>query len=376
MLSGSTDTPVSGDNVDSGSSEDASLSSNDLNELWKSPSPGNNWFVLGHENLFFVPGYNRDGISIDGRKYDTGNVGFESETMKKGYNPTAIINHMGDIYVAAETTTDGNNAILYGFDRSDGSILFRFETPSDGKHTRIPEISKIDDGPVIFGADSAGMGENQEPLLYAVDPEDGTEQWRIAPEPREGFINGLITTDGSVYSMIQSLRVYDAETGQLQHQEDDLNGFFGMSYARGKIITAGDTIQAYDTVNQEIAWETSSPGGNVENPLTPTDAVLYGATETGYVFALDSSSGDTIWTSRIDGSVTQRSPVVLGATVWVSADNGEVSILMRGNGKEAFSIAPPTAGDNRSRPLEVLNDAVYIGGNNPVTYTLDTLSSN
>jgi serine/threonine protein kinase len=53
MLSGSTDTPVSGDNVDGGSSEDASLSSNDLNELWKSPSTGNFSFVRGHENLLF-----------------------------------------------------------------------------------------------------------------------------------------------------------------------------------------------------------------------------------------------------------------------------------------------------------------------------------
>ena len=167
-----------------------------------------------------------------------------------------------------------------------------------------------------------------------------------------------------------TFRVYDATTGRFQREVPGISSFSGTSLINGKIITTGDSIEAYDTDNDEIAWETASPGGGIETPLTPSDSVLYGASETGYVFALNLSSGDILWTSRIDDSTTQRSPVILGSTVWICADNGEVFVLMKETGEEAFSIAPPT-NNTRDRPLRVLNDVIYLGGYNPVAYTLD-----
>lgn len=361
---------------DDGDPESTTLSSSDLNEVWTT-SASYIWDLFTDEELFFIPQNTRDGEQkLVGRKFDTGDVRFESDSLEEGYDlfGTGATFSANEIYLGTQSTTseDINNAKLYALDRNDGSILFDFETPTDGKHTRIREVSKIDDGPVIFGSDTGGSGSNQEPLIYAVDPEDGTEQWRAAPEPREGFVTGIITADDKVYSVVRNLRVYDGFTGELQ-QEVDLGGFFGLSYIDDTIITTGNPIEAFDTEIGEVVWETPSPGGKIRTPLTPADSVLYGVTGTGIAFKLDASSGDISWTSRIRGKTSDESPVLLGPTVWVSADNGEVSVFMKETGEKAFTIAPPPDNNNNSRAISAIEEVLYLGGSEPTTYTLDTL---
>lgn len=346
------------------------ISFDDLTEAWTPSDAQQTWGAYTHGDAFFTSGW----AGLIGRRYDNGEIIFRSPDLQDEYSnylTDAAISSDG-VFIGTRSNTDegANNAILYGFDRSDETIRFGFETPSDGNHNEIEQVTKINNGPVLFGTNTGGMAENQEPLLYAVDPQDGTERWRAAPEPRQGFVTGLLALDETVYAMINGLKEYDATTGDLLN-ELDIQGSHGISYADNKIITSGKPMKAYHTSQKEVVWETESPGGFVRTPLTPADSKLFGATSAGIVFALDAASGDILWRSRIRGGATKVSPTVLGPTVWISANNGEVYVLEKETGKEAFTIAPPPENDDDFRPTASINDVMYLGGNTSLAYRFD-----
>ncbi|MFB6114488.1 MAG: PQQ-binding-like beta-propeller repeat protein [Halodesulfurarchaeum sp.] len=336
------------------------------------------WEILPLDGRFYYTDYGESGPKIVGRDAVTGNRSFESVSLDDRFHSYL---DSGSFAVDAETfylgtlSEDDNDgpplfARLYAIDRTDGSIRFTVDTPDDGKHSRIPQVATVPDGPVVFGTDSGGSGDEQDPLLVAVDPASGKREWSVAPS-ESGFVMGLGVVDGTIYvANNQSIVEIDPTRGK-RLGTIDLGSFFGFTIQDDLLVTTGETIRAYDTARDTVAWSVSTPGGgDVRVPVTISGETVYAATETGYVLSIDLASGTTNWTTRIRGGLRSNaySPAVGSSVLWVSDDTGRISVLMADSGTEAFTLESSMKNDDHARPVEIIDDVVLVGGYQPIAY--------
>lgn len=218
------------------------------------------------------------------------------------------------------------NRIFFGLDESHVARDQREGTtgwlvrPSAGRRpTGTPAV----DDDHVYVTERAYHESVESSLLRALEPESGTESWRV--EVDGGFVLAPTLVDETLYVRSErGVHAVDVD-GTVRWSRDaeqfDPQGFnvvrnIAPAVGRG-VVYAPDTtgVTAYDAETGEEQWH--APVGEVHAAPTLTgETVLIGGVETGVV-AVDADDGSERWSW--DGN-TWTSPAVTDGTAYVTGD--------------------------------------------------------
>jgi polyvinyl alcohol dehydrogenase (cytochrome) len=177
------------------------------------------------------------------------------------------------------------------------------------KDCRVPASPDFDfggSGPNLLG-NIVGFGEKSG-IYWALDPDTGDLVWatQVGPGSDLGGIEWGTATDGKqIYVAIS-----DADN-------------IPYSLPSGKKITWG-SWGALDIATGKILWQTADPTGKGTydiGSVSVANGVLYAPSESGTVYALNTTSGKILWSFATGGSVIDGPSIVDGALYWGSGYN-------------------------------------------------------
>ena len=141
-------------------------------------------------------------------------------------------------------------------------------------------------------------------IYYALDPDSGNVLWQrqVGPGSSLGGMEWGSASDGK--------RIYVA-----------IANLYGISYSGG---SAGSWA-ALDPATGAILWQTADPNGSVDlGPMAVANGVVYASSMAGSpataptMFAMDASTGKTVWSFAAGSSVNAGATIVNGIVYWGS----------------------------------------------------------
>ncbi len=165
---------------------------------------------------------------------------------------------------------------------------------------------------VINGQATDLVGAGQKSGVYwALDADNGAVVWsrRIGPGGMIGGIQWGTAVDGQ--------RIYAAESNS-GHAAYDLPGYPGWT---------GGSWAALDPATGSILWQVPDPGlspvdpsvpAMALGPVTAANGVVYAASMSGILYAMDASTGQVLWAYDTGASVNAAPAIVNGWAYWGS----------------------------------------------------------
>ncbi|TKA09905.1 serine/threonine-protein kinase [Actinacidiphila oryziradicis] len=207
-----------------------------------------------------------------------------SETGAPGSMPTRPVVADGAVYVTA-----GNRVLA--LDARTGGERWRFDAPAVmfGPPAYVPGPGVTGGG--IYVADYLGT-------VYALDPVDGRDRWRVATEQRQS-VEPVLVAGGSV------------------------------------MLGAGSALYTLDAVSGTPKWRFAAQGEIVGAPVTADGRVHFGSKD-HCLYTVDAGGGQLRWKLETGGEIT-GSPVVMGGVVYASSKDRCVYALdaVKGTGAAA-----------------------------------------
>lgn len=173
---------------------------------------------------------------------------------------------------------------------------------------------------VVNGIVYAGAGDNR---LYAVNASTGALVWDVIvlggfATPTLPVVGGLVYVECSD----GTLKAYNAATGALQWSIAAHAFSYPIAVGNGAVFVSGGDpssgnsgMFAYDAQTGQQRWFTPTNGG-AEGPVV-ANGVLYFGTYLSTEYALDATTGATLWSTTLNGQVS-LSPIVVNGTLYVS----------------------------------------------------------
>lgn len=219
----------------------------------------------------------------------------------------------------------------------------RFIEASEEKFKPIPLKSKEVSWKIIKGTI---VSKDKTHLSSAAA--NGDIKWTFDAPEGHNFIAGPITHYGRAWFISTDLgRIYafDIETGDLLwYLEKD------HKYLRESIISAGQLLTFYeDKPGQSWALEVLDPKNGqfikvikkLELPIAgdpfARDNVIYFATQSGQLRAVDINTGNTLWTSE-GTSGFKSGPELIGEKIYITNEDGLLLGFERKNGRKSSEI--------------------------------------
>jgi glucose dehydrogenase len=219
--------------------------------------------------------------------------------------------------------------------------------------------SPVMSGGVLYvAAESPSNGH-----VFALDPQSGTTSW-VTTLPFAFSLSAPAVSDGILVVGAGSSDVYalDAVTGQrLWTFETDFGVFSSPTILNGVVYVGSndDNLYALSLVSGELVWKRAlGYAVSVESPAI-ADGVVYESTEFGRrVFALDAATGRKRWSRRLAGGDLGQGPVVAQGRVFITTDSGTVFSLDASTGQTIWQVAG--LGEELRHPA-VADGVVYVG---------------
>lgn len=239
----------------------------------------------------------------------------------------------------------------------------------------------IADGTLYVGEDEPNQSRN---TLYALDPTDGSERWTATVE---GGIEAPPTVvDGIVYVATDENRVYalDTDEGTEQWQFKRTAG----DTLRAAPVVAGDSVYvgalstttdgrasglyALNRADGSQQWMQKTRGGVGRAPVVVGDT-LYSVTVDGWLTARNTSDGTRQWRQIVADTVRRAGPVIVGDTIYAGGLNGfdgAAVAIDRASGDELWQTELE---DGPGASVAVAGETVYVGIEEPaLVYALRT----
>jgi outer membrane protein assembly factor BamB len=222
-----------------------------------------------------------------------------------------------------------HGGLLWALDAADGTVLWKTKV---GPTSCQPLV----DGDTIYLGTDAGY-------MIAIDAIDGKERWRYATKG-EVLHPPALVDDGKgrrlvVFSNdVDHVHALDAKTGtsvwlyERETPEDNvLRGHAGVTAVGDKIFSgfADGHVVALAVRTGEVIWVRSLAGEStrfLDVDTTPVvkDGILYAASATGGLYALDAADGSEKWRAPIDNA---SQVTVDGGRLYVAAADTGLHVL-------------------------------------------------
>lgn len=213
--------------------------------------------------------------------------------------------------------------------------------------------------------------------LYAISAETGEEIWTFqTSNPVDGT---PAVVDGTVYfgSFDKNIYALDARTGEKRWEYStgglvrssptvfDGMVFIGthcyyaecMEYNEPSASNPG-YIYALDTQTGNEIWKYETDDEIVSSPAVVDGTVFIGSSD-GKLYAINQHTGEIDWEFQTNGSI-YSTPAVIGNTVYMSSNRDQVYALNRNTGERIWSFL--TSANVLTGSPAVHNDVVYVGG--------------
>jgi|GEM_PF-2702220 len=256
----------------------------------------------------------------------------------------------GSLYVPYKTESDQGD--LYALDAVDGSTEWKYDHFL-GDPMAPPAVSEDR----VFVSVDKGADER---MLRAFDRSDGTHLW----DQSEGATSRQPSyRDGIVYT--EYAEAIDTTTGAVRWSFDFEEGEYGNSVAvsEGTVVavgTYGDDAEADPNVyglgrdgSQRWSFEISE----VDTGPAIADGVAYvGPTDEGVVYAIDTESGEELWSYDLGTAGTGTSLAVANGVLYVPTADGTLYAITEGENE------PPDPSIEYYPPDPVVGEPVSFDG--------------
>jgi outer membrane protein assembly factor BamB len=250
-------------------------------------------------------------------------------------------------------STDGR---IYGVG-IDGKSAFSIRT----MFATCSAIDPLDTGEsVIYGMETYGAG------LFAVNPATGQKQWDFT-RSTSSYVNSDPCADaGHVFVSYNDdiLVSFDQSNRQVTWEKEIKEGVFGGLMAlSGKIIfPTKKGISAVLAENGEPAWNAVIPDTGHRRSTPATDGRLVYICTTNGVHAIESMTGEVIWSQTFDGQLSDSSTPSVGSGLLCAHDGTTCFILDAETGK-MFGKFKINAKNNQSitigQPLVIWDRIIF-----------------
>lgn len=179
--------------------------------------------------------------------------------------------------------------------------------------------------------------------------------------------------DGVTYAgTMDRFTAVDAATGDLVWHSH-LNGIISTPAVVDGVMYVGDAndrrnqVHAIDARTGISLWSFTT-GWSVRASPTVVNGFVYITSLDGYLYALDASTGDEVWSHQLSGffeSGSESSPAVVNGKVYAVAESGTIEALDAASGDLLWQS--PCGGFSGSQPSPtVVDGVVYVGALIPV----------
>ncbi|MFC7216228.1 PQQ-binding-like beta-propeller repeat protein [Saliphagus sp. GCM10025334] len=256
----------------------------------------------------------------------------------------------GTVYVPGS----GNPGLIHAIDIETGDNVWQFE-PAGYASSALA----LGDGMLFVGT----WGKQ----FYALDAESGDELWSQEIGHRFGSSSPVIVDDTIYVGTIGdgplvvrgpedeetfeacAFLALDAETGERKWQYREFSEKENISsspaVADGRVYFGGESgVYALDSETGEEVWTRDIPTHPDSSPAVVDDVVYYGAPTTSdsgppaEVWALDGSTGETRWSVGIDDVSLRTSPAVADGVVYVAASSVRTCLTVGGGESECSGV--------------------------------------
>lgn len=208
-------------------------------------------------------------------------------------------------------------------------------------------------------------GANDVPSYLGAASRAGAADVELEPDPQLAWsstdIRGTVGVPavGERVTVVSSidrwLYALDSRTGQLYWRHRSRGPFAaGPVIADGLVLVptqgAEGRLTAVDLFTGKRRWEVEV--GDVASPLTVREGVVYGATQTGGVFAHSLSDGTQRW--RTGGAPTASGPLLVGPHVVVATLRDTLVVLDAATGRSSARVSIPFTATS---PLAAIDDS-------------------
>lgn len=225
----------------------------------------------------------------------------------------------------------GDDSGVYALDPADGSERWRVD---------------LDDGlSSLAVADETVFATESKITVYALDAADGGERW-VGHVP-ERDPTPIVAGDTVVFSG-DGLHGFDAVGGTYEWVFDDEQVTSAM--VDGDLYVGGveGTVRALDVDDGTEKWSYSTETDARVTPLVAGDDALYLRGPEEQACAVDLDDGEPLWRRRTDGTV--RDVIVEAGVAYVASENGSIRALDATTGAERWLVVED--GDVRGLQLD------------------------
>ncbi|WP_458208222.1 outer membrane protein assembly factor BamB family protein [Haladaptatus sp. NG-SE-30] len=212
----------------------------------------------------------------------------------ESFYPIALVE--GTVYALGIFDSSGNEkrrSKVYALDAENGDEQWSFDLPS------LPTIPEIVDGTLYVGADIGSAEPGDRRTLLALDTQSGDELWR--KQTSAYFFDGPIIADGKVILQHKSgLVALDVETGDQKWRYDSDDHRFDRVVSAEKTVYVGasEGIYAISTADGTEKWRRDPRESIFERAMHVTDEHVYCMNDDD-LFALDATDGTTVWRTSV-----------------------------------------------------------------------------
>jgi outer membrane protein assembly factor BamB len=185
--------------------------------------------------------------------------------------------------------------------KTDRSIDFKDLGP-DGKPQADGDFRKAFATPVIarFGGRDVLISLGSK-AAYAYEPMTGKELWRVEERAQYSASTRPLVANGTIYWL----------TG----------------WSKGQLLALRPDATGHAT-EADIAWRVARGAPNKPSLLL-VDGLLYMLNDTGIVSAVDATTGEVVWTSRIQGEYS-ASPLYAARRIYFFSEDGRTTVIEPG----------------------------------------------
>jgi outer membrane protein assembly factor BamB len=339
--------------------------------------------------------------------YTTGNNVYPSPVVADGY--VFIPSYDGTLYALDEYSgsllwsffTGGNiigtpavansivyvsskNGYVYALNEQTGGVIWRFANDNLTPVTSSPVIA---DGKLFWGtflSPSRGYAE-----VLAVDPQTGSVIWRnsVISDYVEGSLavsNGRVFLGIGALNNAQVLALNESTGGQIWAYNTGLavtiTGSPAVAYGRVYVPLDGTRFLALDEYTGSLDWSFAT--GSNSTTAAAYNGILYFGAGNRNVYAVNATTGTSIWTRTTGGAVTSSPALSLGSNeIFVGSNDNRLYALNMMTGVVNWRFL--TGGQVSSSPA-VANNRIFFGAKDHKVYALgavlpklfDTITAN